>query len=365
MKRKRRMRRRLALVSAGLGVVLGGKVRRFYRELDLVTGEDDRFFAETDDGWRIAIHHYAPDGPAKSVAVIAGHGFAGTRLIWDLTPETSLARFLAGHGYHFYAVDLRGRGESWPVEGHRSQAQWSFDDFVFHDVPAVVDAACRHAGADTAFWLGLEMSGQLLYASAISQTAPRLRGGVTFGSPVLTPPDAKVPGVTTQPRARRHGRVQFRAGAHYAGPILALMRSKQLASSFRPENFDPVGPARYFRHGVPDEAVTLADQFSDWIDHATMRTCDHTTTWSERLDEFTLPVLVMTAALDLQRPAAATRATFESLGSADKEFFEAGLASGLSVDYGHDDLVAGRASPTEIFPRVLAWLDARTMPAGG
>lgn len=343
---------------AAAGAIAGANLRSFYRQLDGDTGEDEQLFAETSDGWRIAISRYAARGPKKPYPVVAGHGFAGSRLIWDLTPHTSLARYLADAGYDFYAVDLRGRGDSWPVTGSRQDAQWCFDDFVFQDLPTAVAEACRCSGADQAFWLGLEMSGQALYAAAISGTADRVRGAITFGSPVLTPASAKVPGVTTAPQMRRNGRVQFRAGAHYAGPILAMLRSQQLESSFRPENFDPIVPARYLRNGVPDEATVLADQFGDWIEHDTMRSLDHATVWSDHLDEVTLPILVMAAAKDLQRPPASTRAAHDALGSKDKTWIEAGISSGFSLDYGHDDLVAGRASGGEIFPKIREWLDA-------
>jgi pimeloyl-ACP methyl ester carboxylesterase len=163
---------------------------------------------------------------------------------------------------------------------------------------------------------------------------------------------------------RRNGRVQFRAGAHSAGPILALLKSKQLESSFRPENFDPIGPARYLFNGIPDEATRLADQFADWIEHHTMRSLDHARVWSDRLAEIDLPLLVMAAAHDLQRPPEASRATYEALGSNDKTWIEAGTASGFSLDFGHDDLVAGRASPAEVFPRIRAWLDDRSVSDG-
>jgi len=205
------------------------------------------------------------------------------------------------------------------------------------------------------------MSGQALYASIISGTASQVRGGITLGSPVLTPSTAMVPGVTTHPQMRRHGRVKFRAGAYFAGPILALTKSKQLESSFRPENFDPIGPARYLYNGIPDEATVLADQFGDWIEHDVMRSLDHTTVWSDRLDEIDLPLLIMAAAHDPQRPPEASHAAFEAIGSSDKTWIEAGVSSGFSLDFGHDDLVAGRASPAEIFPKIRSWLDERSV----
>jgi hypothetical protein len=133
--------------------------------------------------------------------------------------------------------------------------------------------------------------------------------------------------------------------------------SKQLESSFRPENFDPIGPARYLYNGIPNEATRLADQFADWIEHNTMRSLDHATLWSEHLDEIDLPLLVMAAAHDLQRPPEASRATYEALGSNEKRWIEAATSSGFSLDFGYDDLVAGRASPAEVFPTIRAWLD--------
>jgi pimeloyl-ACP methyl ester carboxylesterase len=348
------------LAAVVAGAVTGAKVRSFYRKLEFETGEDERFYTQTADGWQLCIYHYAAKGEKKPYPVVAGHGFAGSRLIWDLTPGTSLARYLADAGYDFYAVDLRGRGESWPQGTEHGITQWSFDDFVLHDLPAAVAAACDRSGSSEAFWLGLEMSGQALYAAALSGSADRVRGGITCGSPVLTPPEAKVPGVTAPPRARRNGRVLLRGGAHYAGPLLAMTGSSQLESSFRPVNADPVATGRYLHKGIPDESTLLADQFGDWVTSNTMRSLDHETVWSDHLDEIDLPLLVMAAARDLQRPASAVRATFESLGSNDKTYIEAGIANGFSVDFGHDDLVAGKASPAEVFPRIKAWLDDRS-----
>lgn len=316
------------------------------------------FSALTDDGWRLAMRRYTPPpGVPRRGVVVAGHGFAGTSLIWDLTPETSLARHLAAAGYEFYAVDLRGRGDSWPDGGPAAALQWSFDDFVYHDLPTAVAAACDASDVDSVCWLGLEMSGQALYAATIENTVPQVRAAITMGAPVLTPPQARVPGVTSAPRARRQGRVMFRAGAHYFGPILALMRSQQLASSFRPELVDAVVPARYLAHGVPDESVVLADQFTDWVRNDTMRSLDHSVVWSDRMDEVRIPLLVLAAARDLQRPPEAVRASVEMFGSDEVLFREAGVQGGMSVDYGHDDLVAARTSPAEVFPFLLGWLD--------
>jgi predicted alpha/beta hydrolase len=318
-------------------------------------GEELR--ARTADGWNLAVRRYrVPEGTLRRGVVVAGHGFAGSSLIWDLTPSTSLARWLADRGWELFAVDLRGRGSSWPDTGPSCELQWCFEDFVRRDLPAVVDLACDTAGVEEVAWLGLEMSGQAAYAALVEGTVPAVRSVLTMGSPVLTPPEAQVPGVSSPPMLRRRGRVLFRPGAHHFGPVLAALRSQQLASSFRPENVDPLVPARYLAHGVPDESVVLADQFRDWVDHATMRSLDGATVWSDRLAEIRVPVLLLAAAADLQRPPAAVAASVELFGAAPVQFLEVGRAEGFEVDYGHDDLVAARTSPREVFPLIEGWL---------
>lgn len=151
--------------------------------------------------------------------------------------------------------------------------------------------------------------------------------------------------------------MRFRAGSHHAGPILALLRSSQLESSFRPANTDPLISARYLRCGVPDEAESLADQFADWVENQTMRDTEGKVVYRDRLGEIRLPVLLMAGGHDLQRPAEAVRDTFEAIGSDDKTFVLAGIDGGFSFDFGHDDLLAGRRAPAEVFPVVREWLD--------
>ena len=133
------------------------------------------------------MYRYRAAGTPQPFPVICGHGMAGTHFIFDLHPRYSLARYLAAHGFDTWLVDLRGRGDSWPDGGPDVRLQWSFDDFVAHDLPTSVERTCELAGAEQAFWLGMEMSGQAVYAAAIAGTARRVRGAVTCGSPVLTP----------------------------------------------------------------------------------------------------------------------------------------------------------------------------------
>ncbi len=355
-------RRLLVRVGAGAGVALAGglSLGRWSRRFDWEGEPDDRTTAVTADGWRLVLARYRPPGAARKHPLVLSHGFAGTSLIFDLGPQWSLARFLAAAGFEVFCVDLRGRRRSWPAGEPDRSLQWSFDDLALRDLPAAVDAACGATGADGAFWLGMEMSGQALYAAAISGTAGRVRGAVTFGSPALTPGSAKVPGVTSSPRGRRKGRVPFRSGARPAGPVLAYARSKQLDSSFRMAHTDPLPVARYFRNGVPDESVVLADQFTDWVRNGVMRSVDHSTVWSDRLEEVRLPLLMLAGAADLQRPADSVAATAKAIGAEDVTFVRAGRQNGFGVDFGHDDLLVCEQAQHDVYPLVRDWLVERS-----
>jgi pimeloyl-ACP methyl ester carboxylesterase len=340
--------------------VLGAALATFgrsYRRYDWQTQEDERHLARTADGWNIALHHYRAVGAPKPFPVICSHGMAGTHYIYDLHPDYSLARYLTRRGFDTWCVDLRGRGASWPDGGPKPELQWSFDDFVAQDFPAAVDRVCELTGASQAFWLGMEMSGQVLYAAAVNGQTARVRGAITCGSPVLTPVTALVPGVTSAPKSRRRGRVPFRGGSRFAGPVLAYGGFSVLESSFRKCNIVPLAVARYFRNGIPDEATDLVEQFGAWIREGVMRNRDGSVVYSQRLNEVTLPLLVIAAEHDLQRPADAVHAAFAAFGSADKTFLRPGRATGFSVDFGHDDLLAGLAAPTEVFPRIAGWLE--------
>jgi len=349
----------LARGMATLGAALL-TLGRSYRRFDWRTGEDQRHTARTADGWNLALYRYRAAGEPRRIPVICSHGMAGSHFIFDLHPRYSLARYLAQHGFDTWLVDLRGRGDSWPDGGPDPHLQWHFDDFAARDLPAAVARVCELAGCDEVFWIGMEMSGQALYAAAILETAARVRSAVTCGSPVLTPSSALVPGVTSAPKVRRHGRVPFSGGARLAGPVLAYGGFRVLESSFRPCNVDPLVVARYFRNGIPDEATDLVEQFAGWIRDGVMCSRDGSIVYSARLAEVTLPLLVLAAAHDLQRPPEAVRAAFGAFGSADKTFICAGVAEGFSVDFGHDDLLAGCAAPAEVFPRIAAWLAERS-----
>ena len=103
-------------------------------------------------------------GTARGV-VVAGHAMMCNRSTLDRPPGGGLASVLAQAGLHVYTFDFRGHGESGAGAG--AGGRWSYDDFVNHDLPAVVAwARARHpdlrlgifghslAGHAALHWLG-------------------------------------------------------------------------------------------------------------------------------------------------------------------------------------------------------------------
>ena len=113
---------------------------------------------------------------------------------------------------------------------------------------------------------------------------------------------------------------------------------------------------------VEDVPPQVMRQFLDWMRRDRFASLDGLTDYRAGLSGARQPALFVSGALDLLAPPAAVRAGCE-LWAGEKEYWNAGRESGLSVDYGHSDLIFGRHAPDEIYPRIVDWLQAQSQPA--
>lgn len=336
-------------LAIGAGVVGAGSVALslWYRRLRWRGSADEQHSAETKDGWRLSLRRYLPKGQRQAFPVVLGHGLAGSSLVFDLHPRYSLARYLAERGFDTWTVDLRGRLDSWPAGGPRPELTWCFDDFVEQDLPACVARVCALGPAEQVFWVGTEMSGQVLYAAAATGRAPAIRGAVTYSAPM---------------QVAAGERIRVRAGSRLAGPVLAHLKLATLQRNFRPDNPEPLVTSRYLRNGVCDESTQLLEQIGQWAERGAITNRDGSAAYSDQVEQVRVPLLAIAAANDTERPSQGVRATFDAIGSQDKTFLRVGTEEGFRCDYAHDDLLAGAHAPQELFPRVADWLEARCAP---
>lgn len=76
-----------------------------------------------------------------------------------------------------------------------------------------------------------------------------------------------------------------------------------------------------------------------------------------RLREVRLSLLLLAAAHDPQPPPDSVQAAYDAIGSPNKTFVQVGITTGFSVDFGHDDLLAGVATgDADIWPDHLGCL---------
>src|SRR5690606_25401045 len=83
------------------------------------------------------------------------------------------------------------------------------------------------------------------------------------------------------------------------------------------------------------------------------------TDYSRAIAALEVPLLVMAAAADRWAPPPACRALLDSVASTDRTWQLLARQTGFSRDFGHVDMLVGRAARAEVWPLIRKWLDAR------
>jgi len=343
----------------------------------------------TADDVEIALWRYTLfPGPVAPRPILLCPGFAENHLAFDLDPEHSMARTLAGRGVEAWVIDFRGRGASGVPPGTTDRyGPWSIDDFAYLDI-----------GAAAEYIRGLSPSGQLFLLGFsegdVAVTGYLLAGdpGIVCGHIALAP--AIVLGATAEDPDEDWPPSQILFNLLYPlEPLLPM----DLFIPFREmvrglyalfvdlglvewaltvplwnvlwnmENMTEEMVITVLLDGLGDISGNQLKQFLRGADYEDRRgVC----TWqgsaleraagpfcyADRLGELSTPTLVLAGSVDLAVPEVNARYVYDRLTMADKSFRVFGEAFGDSFDYGHDDLTFGVHAPRDVFPFVAAWL---------
>jgi pimeloyl-ACP methyl ester carboxylesterase len=323
-------------------------------------------FARTDDGWDLAIVHFAPADYGATprpgaLPLFLCHGLTSTSITFHFGGDVGLAPYLARQGYDVWAVNLRGEREgSRPKRGTSRTPGWTFQDHLDRDIPALLDAVLRETGAPKVIWVGHSMGGILLYTTLIRHGDSKIAAGVTLGSPIvfghhddfakrLLIWNRLVRGSKT---LRAEDGAKLLAHMDLDGP-LADRFTRWVAN---PENFPPAIRRVYLYNSVPNLSETLLTQFSDSLANDTLMDPKSGADYRARMGEIKVPMIVLGGSMDYLAPPYATLAAYERLGSADKTYRVFSRANGYAFDYGHGDLCAGVAAAREVYPVVGEWI---------
>jgi predicted alpha/beta hydrolase len=269
------------------------------------------------DAVRLAVHRL---GPAGATPVVLVPGTFSNASFWLGTRGVGFARELAGIGFDTWTLDPRGHGLS---ERPAAGVAWSFDRWGRADVPAVVRQATKHGRP--AVVVGHSAGGAAILAALAAE--PALRERVAAAVIIATP----LPWL--QPWRR--------LSAHMIRFASTLLREF---------------PARALRIGPENEAASVMRQWMEWNIRRRW-TGDDGTDYLAALGDVRTPVLAVAGAGDTGwAPPHACEAIVRHLGGAEPDFRVLGRRTGFSRDFGHVDIVVGRAARAEVWPLLAEWV---------
>jgi pimeloyl-ACP methyl ester carboxylesterase len=313
-------------------------------------------YARTQDGWKIALHHHP--GKKTRHPILLVHGLASNYRDMDFPiQDLSLAKFLSGHGYDCWIVDLRGSGLS--KKGTFTPYKGYFEDFVFQDLPAAVDTVLELTGAKKFHWIGHSLGGLLAFPfSNFYRQTKVIRSLITIASPVTT---ASRPGYFKITHRfdriiKLFPRLPYKTLSKMATRFVDLVMGLEDNALFSRDNMTREILVTIMQHAVESVPTSLILQIHDWLNHNYFGSKDRKHDFTKSISEVTMPILMMAGSVDSFTPLADIRLAFRRIPSAKKTLMVFGKSRGHQNDYGHIDLVLGKNAPKEVFPHIVNWI---------
>lgn len=313
---------------------------------------DERLTVEARDGLRLSMHRVCPRGSSRG-AVLLLHGLACGSVGFHY-PGRSLAHYLAERGYDCYLPELRGHGSS----ERPPNFQWDLDDYLEHDIPAVLGAILERSGQSRVHWIGHSMGGLLLLFQGILRPDSPIASGQAIGSAL----DYRVGAtgfsalLSLRPLLDLVPSVPYGLAMHVVSPLLARVPDPASGFNFWHSNVEPAVTRRLSAsvfHSIPS---SLLRSLSTTFEPGGFRTRDGSLRFLDEARRFKVPTRLLAASRDKQVSVDAVRHTATVLGGR-AEVRVHGKEHGDADDYGHFDLIVGRRAKDEVWPGLAAWLD--------
>jgi len=363
----------LFLVALTLATAPGCASLRRFADRDLAPCRES--FAETADGWRLGVRRYRPARPDPGkLPVVLCHGLGLNATFWTIT-DNHLPGQLAGNGYEVFVFDLRGSGGSHRI-GHLGQVNrvlreapvpelgngdWTVDDLVRYDIPAILDHVRRLTGHERINWVGHSLGGMMMYPFLeIGDRPERIHTYVGMGAPALLAIAPQTPML----RANRALQTLTRgvSTSRMARPM-QLLRPPGLGKVdrfyFNADNVDRRTISRFYGYTLEDLGRGALKQLEVYLATGHLVSADGSIDYALLLPRIETPTLLIAGEGDIMADVPSTLMTLNGLSSPDKTLWVYGRKHGHVDDYGHCDLVWSRHAPREIFPELIDWLDAR------
>lgn len=319
------------------------------------------YFAETVDGWRIALHRFEPrtledENPNVVLLVSSPHTNAS---FWTLDGSVNLARYLAKRGYDVWAISFRGTGRStrpgymsWstleeiaqmsePQESAKNIYKWTLDDYILKDLHAALLFIRIKTNQDRITCIGHSFGGSILLAYL------GLDEGKKVDRAVVTAPPFKY--LKPVPDVFAVSNLPEENGSHFSRPVSEIL-------FYNADNIDPHIldlSAVLALESLPPAIMT---QFLKIAEIGELKSVKGRRNYFKALKRVQIPVLLLSGKKDNLAPPEGIREIYRKLGSSEKEYKELGRANMFGADYGHDDIILGKLSKKEVYPFIYEWL---------
>jgi len=330
------------------------------------------FFAETEDGWKIAIYRH----PSKNTLdwmdpVILCHGNALNNYFWHLDSTHNFAQYLAKRRYDVWLVDLRGHGRSRlsnPFAGEyigdnvveRDPYDWTLEDYALRDLDTIITEVLKRTGKKRVTWIGHSMGGMVMYARLGLVNDERVSRFAAISSPVVLP---------TPPTEMLHEAANLDAGLQDIIEKRTMASILQNMAVLKTVLMTPLDVLYYNRDNMRDDTIVrfyanaienipprVNEQLGMMIKTGKFLSPDKKTVYPDLLKNITIPILMVCGKSDELAPPAAIHFAYNNVGSKDKTLHIFTRANKHLRNYGHCDIINGLGAETEVFPFIYKWL---------
>ncbi|RHX83774.1 alpha/beta hydrolase [Leptospira stimsonii] len=331
-------------------------IGKLYGQEDIA---DEVHFAKTKDGWNLGLHRHIPPQPNRQLApVLVVHGIATNKYVVDLDKRHSLPYYLKLRGYEVFAVSLRGCGRSYHESPTRYE-DFTFDDIVKYDVPAMIDKVKKITGAERISYVGHSMGAMILYSHfCISEPKDTKDIGafVSLGGPGnLNHIGITLIGLLSRfPRARKMLDLKF--GASILAPLAGELYTPIDEILYNPKVTSSRTVKKIMKNAIENISDGVTEQFMRWIETKEMHSLNGFYDYVRLQKKINVPSLFIAGEKDVIATPESVRSVFENAGTKKKEFRVISKANGSSEDYGHACLVMGDRADDDVFQYVESFL---------
>ncbi len=276
--------------------------------------------------------------------------------IFDLLPNGSFVQSMTREGFDFYLLD-------WGVFGPEDN-DLTVEDCVTRILPRVVQKTLQSSGAPTLSVLGYCMGAPLSASYLGSHPDAPVKNFINMAGPI----DFSQAGLFARWLDRKHFDVDrmvdalgsvpadlVKTGFKLLKPTMELSTNLNLWWNLWNDKY--VEGFSALNQWANEYVAFPGEFFRGWVKDFYQDNKLHRGTLalggrSVRLGAITCPVFVVGAREDIIAPPACVRALVDSVASEDREYVE--------LPGGHISLIAGRSAAVHCWPKVSAWLAARS-----